>query len=133
MAIEDYKLVAQRKVASNSTKLPKEWLLQPKYLENIGPDSPVNVLDVPRKSGILSEKELDITENHDATALLEKLASKQLTSYEVVLAFCKRAAVAQQLVNLLDHYLQVCELTAGKDQLPLGDILRRSARPRERM
>lgn len=99
MAIEDFKLVAQRKTDSNAAKIPKEWQLQSRYLDNLGPNADVNVLDIPRKSGILSEKELDITENYDATALLEKLASKHFSSYEVVLAFSKRAAIAQQLVS----------------------------------
>lgn len=56
-------------------------------------------LDIPRKSGILSEKELDITEQNTVAQLLAKLASGELTSLEVTTAFCKRAAIAQQLVN----------------------------------
>lgn len=55
-------------------------------------------LDIPRKSGILSDKELDITEQNTVAQLLAKLASGQLTSVEVTTAFCKRAAIAQQLV-----------------------------------
>lgn len=56
-------------------------------------------LDIPRKSGILSDKELEITEQNTVAQLLSKLASGELTSLEVTTAFCKRAAIAQQLVG----------------------------------
>lgn len=99
MAIQDYREVSKHKLEANAALIPKEWILSSKYLENVNENSDLNVLDVPRKCGILSEKELDITENYDATALIERLAAKEVSSYEVVVAFCKRAAIAQQLVS----------------------------------
>ena len=60
-----------------------------------------NVLDVPATCGILSSKEIEITGNWDAVVLIEKLAKGELTSLEVTTAFCKRAAIAQQLINFL--------------------------------
>lgn len=54
-------------------------------------------LDIPRRSGILTDKELRITESYDVPGLLKSLASGELSSLEVVVAFCKRAAIAQQL------------------------------------
>ena len=99
MAVKDYKTVSQEKLSANAAKIPKEWQLPSKYVENVNANSDLNVLDIPRTCGILNEKEIDITENYDATALLEKMAAKQLSSYDVVLAFCKRAAIAQQLVR----------------------------------
>lgn len=63
-------------------------------------DDVTNVMDVPHQSGIMTTKELEITEM-DATSLLELMASGQLKSYDVTLAFCKRAAIAQQLVSSL--------------------------------
>jgi amidase len=63
------------------------------------------VLDVPRRSGILTKKELDITENHDATDLVSKMAKGELKSVEVVTAFCKRAAIAQQCVSCLTEIM----------------------------
>lgn len=105
MAIKNYKIVSQEKLSANAAKIPKEWQLPSKYLENVNTNSDLNVLDIPRTCDILNEKEIDITENYDATALLEKMASKQLSSYDVVLAFCKRAAIAHQLVR---HSHNVC-------------------------
>ena len=49
--------------------------------------------------GILTNEEFDITENYDATALLGLLASKKVSSITVTTAFCKRAAIDQQLVS----------------------------------
>jgi amidase len=54
-----------------------------------------------RSCGLLTAHELEITEVDDAVALLEKLHSKTWSALEVTVAFCKRAAVAQQLVNCL--------------------------------
>ena len=51
-----------------------------------------------RESGILAERELEITENYNVTQLIDALATGHLTSVEVTKAYCKRAAVAQQLV-----------------------------------
>lgn len=56
-------------------------------------------LDIPRRSGILTPRELRITESHDVHHLLGALASGDLTALEVTVAFCKRAAIAQQLVR----------------------------------
>jgi amidase len=99
MPIKDYKTISREKLAANAAKIPKEWLLSSKHVENFNANSSLNVLDIPRTCGILTAKEIDITENYDATALLEKMASKQFSSYDVVLAFCKRAAIAHQLVR----------------------------------
>lgn len=56
-------------------------------------------LDIARRSGILSARELDITEGgYDVARLLAALAAGDLTALEVTVAFCKRAAIAQQLV-----------------------------------
>ena len=60
-----------------------------------------NVLDVPATCGILSSKKIEITGNWDAVALIEKLGKGELASLEVTTAFCKRAAIAQQLINCL--------------------------------
>lgn len=46
---------------------------------------------------MLTEKELRITEAYDVRHLLKALASGELTSVDVTVAFCKRAAIAQQL------------------------------------
>lgn len=54
----------------------------------------------PEKSGILSADELRIT-TLSATDLVTYLARGELKSVDVTLAFCKRAALAHQLVCCL--------------------------------
>lgn len=77
-------------------KIPAEWTLSGDLLA-----VPPRLLDydLPRRSGLLSDLELDITENCSAGQLLKKLASGQVSSLAVTKAFCKRAAIAQQVVS----------------------------------
>lgn len=59
---------------------------------------PRNVMGVPHASGLLSERELKLTEKYDATALVKMLAEGAVTSEALLLAFRKRATIAQQCV-----------------------------------
>ena len=91
-----YKQVAQEKQAQRDRAIPTEWKLK----ELPSPDV-LNVTDVPRTSRILSDEELHITEDYDATALAQAIASRRLKSIDVTIAYCKRAAIAQQVTNCL--------------------------------
>ena len=91
---QEWQDIAKRKREEQATKIPKAWMLSSQPSVNLN-----NVTDVPRRCVILNEKELYITEQHDATALVQKLASGELKSEDVVAAFCKRAAIAHQLVR----------------------------------
>jgi len=73
--------------------IPKEWLIQ------LPPDDQLNVMDVPSKCGLLTSRELDITETVDVDVILRKLSTAEWSSVEVTTAFLKRAIVAQQLVR----------------------------------
>ena len=74
--------------------IPPDWLIQ------LPPDDQLNVLDVPYKCGLLSPRELEITETIDVDIILRKLSTAEWSSVEVTTAFLKRAVVAQQLVHL---------------------------------
>lgn len=100
----------QSKVADKRARcqqaIPEAWNLSESLLKSLPERSNLwktntNLmsLDIPRRSGILTERELKITETYKVSALLEGLASGELTSSEVTLAFSKRAAIAQQLVR----------------------------------
>lgn len=95
-----YKAIAERKQAQREALIPQDWRLRSLPTENV-----LNVMDIPAKSGILSANEIEITERYDATALAEAIRSKALTSVQVTMAFCKRAAIAQQLTNCLTEIL----------------------------
>ena len=103
--IADWQTLAQSKRESVFAAIPKDWLLPPSQTSQYTETSSISVLDVPRTCGILTEKELDITENYDATDLVGMMAERRLTSTEVVTAFCKRAAVAQQCVSCLTEIM----------------------------
>jgi amidase len=77
--------------------IPQNWRI------SHGPDS-LSVMDYPRQSGLLDADELAITES-SATDLVAKLATGALTSVAVTTAFCKRAALAHQLV-CMRHQVQ---------------------------
>jgi amidase len=81
-----------------ASKIPQSLRLHPSYLESLLSTSQ-SVIDVPKQCGLLTEQEIDITENYDAVALIEKIATQQFSSVAVTTAFCKRAAIAQQLVG----------------------------------
>lgn len=75
-------------------KIPSDWRLPQEFLASDQRD----VTGVPAACGILSDDELDITAK-DATEILQNIHSGQWTAEQVCLAFCKRAAIAQQLVR----------------------------------
>lgn len=57
------------------------------------------MIDIPKQCGLLTEEEIDITENYDAVALLQKITLRQLSSRTITTAFCKRAAISHQIVR----------------------------------
>ncbi|UPX16357.1 uncharacterized protein EKO05_0006765 [Ascochyta rabiei] len=115
--------VSWQKKDQQFARIPSQWRLpQPP------PSSVTNYLGLPRECGLLTETELDITENYDATALARAIRERKRTCLDVTTAFCKRAAVAHQLTNCLteiffdDALKQAAELDAHLDagKPPLG-------------
>jgi Asp-tRNA(Asn)/Glu-tRNA(Gln) amidotransferase A subunit family amidase len=90
--------ISKRKKADQASRVPEEWLLPNDSKPKSNAD---NVIDIPRKCGLLNKQELHITENYDATALLQELRTGRLKSVDVTKAFSKRAAIAHQLTNCL--------------------------------
>ncbi|CAI7599455.1 unnamed protein product [Penicillium pancosmium] len=101
--------IARDKKASRDARIPLGWKLKPDQV----PDDQLNVTNVPYECGILTPKELKIT-NSSARTLIERILSREYISYEVTLAFCKRAAIAQQLVNCLSEIFFENALEAAK-------------------
>ncbi|KAJ5528133.1 hypothetical protein N7513_012292, partial [Penicillium frequentans] len=58
-------------------------------------------LDAIRSSGILSSDELAWTDKTDIQDLVSAIKSRHVTSLQLTTAFCKRAAIAQQLTKCL--------------------------------
>lgn len=84
--------------------IPMAWKVPQEILANLKTPletSKNNIIELQliRRSGVLTEDELNITESYDVEQLLDALASGRLTSVDVVTAYSKRAAVSQQLVR----------------------------------
>lgn len=122
----DWQALAAAKRQSNAEKIPKEWLLPSALTDTFTATSTQNVLGIPRSSGILTEKELELTENYDATALVELMVSGKVKSVEVTTAFCKRAAIAQQCVNCLTETMFDDALVRAKE---CDDYLEKEGKP----
>ena len=89
--------IGRKKSEAVTGLLPEQWRLQRVPSAN-------EVLDgVAYSRKTLSEHEIELTESYSATQLLELLRSGELSSFEVIRAFCHPATIAHQLV---------CELSA---------------------
>ncbi|KAF2098368.1 amidase [Rhizodiscina lignyota] len=121
----DYQIIAAEKKLQQANKIPKDWLISAETHRNS-----TNVLDVPVTCGILDNVECEITSEYDATALLEKLRSGLWSAEQVTIAFCKRAAIAQQLTNCLTEIFfdeaieRARQLDKERQQNPSGNALR---------
>jgi amidase len=97
---QGWEILGAKHKQSRFEKIPSEWHLPSKYLDLISSESSMaNVLSIPRECGLLTSAEIELTENNDATSLLESLRSGRVTSLAITTALCKRAAIAQQLVS----------------------------------
>jgi len=100
---------AAKKKQSTLDAIPKEWRFDAaKYAGQ------KNVIDIPRQTGNLSDKDIEITEIDDANQLAAKLADGSYTAVDVTTAYLKRAAVAHQLVNCLTEFFPERALAQAK-------------------
>ncbi|KAF8273107.1 amidase signature domain-containing protein [Lactarius quietus] len=93
--------LAAEKKARQAASIPKEWLIDPPS------DEILDVTDIPAKCGLLSARELEITEVSSVAVLLCKIATGVWSSVEVSTVFCKRAVIAHQVVQIfIDRALE---------------------------
>ncbi|KAF9890168.1 hypothetical protein FE257_006329 [Aspergillus nanangensis] len=92
-----------KKLQECANKIPAAWKISDDLTASLLSDSKNDLIrsSAIRKSGILTEQELQITEKYTVSSLIAALAEGSLTSVDVTLAYCKRAAVAHQLVSCL--------------------------------
>lgn len=94
-----WETIRDEKRAEQMSRIPEPWRLQPSQYPV---KDTVDVRPIATTSGILSERELDITgSKYDATSLAAEIAKGTFTAVETVTAFCKRAAICQQLCSAL--------------------------------
>ncbi|KAG5998075.1 hypothetical protein E4U43_002503 [Claviceps pusilla] len=86
------------------SQISTAWRLDSVLLASTLENGKLLEANIPRRSGILSHQEIDITEHYSAEQLLRRLARGGMTSLAVTTAFCKRAAIAQQLTSCLTEH-----------------------------
>ncbi|KAF4458444.1 fatty-acid amide hydrolase [Fusarium albosuccineum] len=91
----------QPALAARNSSLEPSALLKPEDLASL----PLNVLSIPRECKLLTQSELNWTENYDATDLLQMLAKGEVSAQALLMAFRKRATIAQQCTNCLTELI----------------------------
>ncbi|KAL3457759.1 amidase signature domain-containing protein [Aspergillus heterothallicus] len=102
--------IAATKRQTLKDSIPAEWVIPGEILPR---EDQVDVTGFPRESGFFSDEELEIT-SAPAPTTLSNLSSGLWTAEQVTRAFCKTAAVAQQLTNCLSETLFEKALTRAK-------------------
>ena len=88
MTEQPWRAIAARKQHDRDSRIPAAWRLTSLPSTATLDLAADNVLDVPRRCGLLTPDELAVTENYDATDLVAEIAKGKLRSEDVVLAFC---------------------------------------------
>lgn len=84
--------VASERKRKIEEKIPSEWRVNETRLQG------KCLVDLPKASGLLTDKELLITEL-SAVQILAAIRERRFTAAETTIAFCKRAAIAHQAVR----------------------------------
>lgn len=92
-----WKPTVHHKRSLQLASIPPAWRLP----SSSQPPSPQTTIEIIHSSNILNPQELQWTETADICALLSHLASREVSSVQLTTAFCKRAAIAQQLTRCL--------------------------------
>ncbi|OJZ84226.1 hypothetical protein ASPFODRAFT_673098 [Aspergillus luchuensis CBS 106.47] len=116
-----WELQAQKAKDILQQSIPKQWLLPAHKLPSADLK---NVEDFPRKSGLLSARELIITDMSAAT-LVQNMGAGKLTAEEVVVAFLKRAVLGHQLLNFATEFLSDRAIGRAKE---LDEYYRRTGK-----
>ncbi|KAG9001108.1 hypothetical protein FRB90_011681 [Tulasnella sp. 427] len=95
MSSKNWQDIAIERKQKQESLIPPEWRIEPV------PEDLLDVSSVPKSCGLLTDRELEITDTINVDVLLSKLANGTWTSVEVTKAFYKRAIIAHQLTNCL--------------------------------
>ncbi|RAH47204.1 general amidase GmdB [Aspergillus brunneoviolaceus CBS 621.78] len=101
---EDWCAIVAHKRKQLDSQIPSAWRLTDSFRASLPANGHLLAFDAVAKSNILTSAELDLTENYTAGQLLQRLAWGDVSAVAVTTAFCKRAAVAQQLTSCLTEH-----------------------------
>ncbi|BCR87097.1 uncharacterized protein ACHE_31084A [Aspergillus chevalieri] len=108
---QPWELQARKAKDILENSIPKQWLLPE---DKFPPADEKSVIDFPRKSGLLTERELGITEL-SATALVAEMGAGELSAEEVVVAFLKRSVLGHQLFNFATEFMADKAIARAKE------------------
>ncbi|GAQ07706.1 putative amidase C550.07 [Aspergillus lentulus] len=111
MSVQNWEIRARRAKDVLLNSVPKQWILP---AHRLPPAHQKNVEDFPRKSGVLSDREISITEM-SATALVAGMGAGLLSAEEVVIAFLKRAVLGHQLFNFATEFMAERAISRAKE------------------
>lgn len=92
MSWKDISIAAQAEILQS---IPQKWKLEADAYKDL-----TDVSRVPHECGLLTEKQLQITELN-VTELVDRIKSRKLKAVEIVEAIAGRAAISHQLVTPL--------------------------------
>lgn len=131
MTTQTYIDIAARKREQVNALIPKEWRLDDKYIpagmrqtaeesvykiDDIKEEYRTPLIEILRQCGILSSRELHITEEYDVEGLLREMANKRLSAEEVATAFCKVCLHCLALCSCQHYYCYTyCIIQHGLD------------------
>ncbi|KAF2242516.1 amidase [Trematosphaeria pertusa] len=125
MTARPWEEIAAEKKKEQESRIPNEWKIPSNALP---PPGTRDLRPWAQKSDLLSARELEITdEKYDTTSLASAIATGMYSAEEVTTAFCKRAAIAQQLTNCLT---EICFLEAIKAARELDAEFEETGKPR---
>ncbi|EME83614.1 uncharacterized protein MYCFIDRAFT_47042 [Pseudocercospora fijiensis CIRAD86] len=107
--LESYMNIAARAQHIVLDSIPQQWRLSAEAKARAQRNPKHGVFEC----SILSRRQIRITEL-SASELLQKIYNGRLSSYEVTVAFCARAAIAHQLVNCLVDFFPEEALAQAK-------------------
>ncbi|KAH8721721.1 amidase signature domain-containing protein [Ilyonectria robusta] len=130
MASVDWQKLIEAKLADRDSRIRPEWRLDERITMQVNHHSTLSAFDLLDQTTFFTEREREITEKHDASTLIQMMATGAISSVEVTTALCKRAAIAQQLTNCLteiffDNALQrahECDEFLAREGRPMGPL-----------
>ena len=98
---DSWRTEAEAKVANIQSKIPHKWVLKQDDRDMAKKQRKLNGRFF---ESFLNHSDLDILRN-DSVQLVDKIKAQHYTASEVTQAYCKAAAIAQQVVSNAEHIL----------------------------
>jgi len=113
--VPSLKKASAAKCQPRDNGIPPAWRLTANIKNTAA--TAMNLLDIRETCGILSEDEIAITSKNEAVDIVDGIRCGNYSTETVVTAFCKRAAIAQQLVCLSSYLILMLLVICPAGQL----------------